>query len=602
MLNTETTNRTIKVFLTIIIAFFTIGILAQEIPEREKFLTITPTSASFGAKGGSKKISVSSSSSWKISSTPASWIRASKDGKSLSLYVEENKGTASRSVSILLTSSDDKTIRLSVKQDGAPANTPVKPDKSNSSDLHSPSDRRDPSYLLVSQNNLNFSSDGGTKTITINASGAWQVETNESNSHVHLAKNGNQLKVTLDPNKSTSRYTYRFAVRMGNLRKYIDVSQEGHVSTLSVSSDNLHFAHSGGSEAITITTNENWQIETRPDPSWVHLYQDGNHLTIEVEKTLEKTGRTDRFTIKAGNLERQIQISQEGMPTRLSVYPESLNFSSSGGLQSIIVSSNREWKVSTGTTRWGHLSRSRDGNSLYVRVDKYKKSTPREDYIELRADDKKVRINISQDGRNRGPFNHAVDNYSAGLSFGYIQKQWECDIDGETVKEGVFSEDKFMNGVQMGFRIQPQFGAGFGINTGLFYEFCWAKSDKMYDEYGTYDMLYKEHGLYMPAHLKFTMNFSRWFQLSIYGGAGLNYVVSGRAEWKDYEDSDSWDVYKDNDLWKRFNPMLEYGASIRIRRMQFDFTMSKGLRNWAADTGETMKVGRPMSISTTICF
>lgn len=167
----------------------------------------------------------------------------------------------------------------------------------------------------------------------------------------------------------------------------------------------------------------------------------------------------------------------------------------------------------------------------------------------------------------------------------------------------MFDDDKYMQGIQAGFRIDPQFGAGFGINSGLFYEYCWAKSNDTYDSYGTFHTTYEEHGLYLPAHLKFTMNFSKWFQLSLYGGPGFYYALSGQAYLRnDGETYASEDVFSDEDNWSKFNMMLEYGISVRINALQIDVTQSQGLNNWSDTDGIMIKQGRPLSISATICF
>ena len=202
-----------------------------------------------------------------------------------------------------------------------------------------------------------------------------------------------------------------------------------------------------------------------------------------------------------------------------------------------------------------------------------------------------------------GPFNKAKDEYIGGFSMGYIQKQWVVDYDnGETEKMGMFDDDKYLKGIQVGFRIDPQFGAGFGMNTGLFYEYCWAKSEEEHDSYGAYHYTYEEHGLYLPLHLKFTMNFSKWFQLSFYGGCAINYGISGIMYLRgDDTTYDSIGVFSEDD-WRRWNFMFEYGASIRILDLQFDFSMARGLNDWSDTEGYKIKQGRPMNISMSICF
>ena len=659
-MNTMTANRKCRFLFSFIIVLYATCIYSQERPKMERFLTVKPTSASFGAEGGSKTFTVSASGTWKISSNSRSWIHLSKDGNSLNLRVDENSGISSRSGSFELVAGEKK-VRVSVTQSGGDVSLSVSSDDmyfnasggtktvtvttngtwqigSNTTswghvskngnqlsiraDRNNSSSQRSGSVVIkagnkekrvyisqsgssVSQNNLTVSSDnlqfdsyGGTKTITITSSGAWQVGTNIA-SWGHLTKSGNQLSIKIDRNSTTTSRSDWFTVKMGNKEKRINVSQSGSSPNLSISSENLSFSSVGGTQTLTISTNGTWQIGTNT-ASWGHLTKNGNQLSVKIDRNSSKDSRNDWFSIKAGNIEKKIRISQEGMPSSLSVSSNKLDFSSYGGSQTITVNSNSDWRVSLGTRPWGHLTKY--GNSLSVRVDRNKKKTSRTDYFRLKADDKEVQVNIYQSGRYRRPFNHAVDNYAGGISVGYIQKQWEYNEGGEKTKVGVFEDDKYLQGIQAGIRIDPQFGAGFGLNTGIFYEYCWAKSNNNYDEYGSYDLSYKEHGLYMPLHLKFTMNFSKWFQLSVYGGAGLNYVLSGKAYLDADGDSYDWNVFKEEENWKKFNTMLEYGASLRINAVQFDFTMSKGLTNWSENSDYDIKVGRPMSVSATICF
>lgn len=200
------------------------------------------------------------------------------------------------------------------------------------------------------------------------------------------------------------------------------------------------------------------------------------------------------------------------------------------------------------------------------------------------------------------PFNHKQDSYWGGISVGYIQKQWIFEQDGEKEKMGLFDDDKYLQGIQAGIRVDPQFGWGFGMNTGLFYEYCWAKSGDLNDVYGSYRLNYNEHGLYIPLDLKYTMNFSKWFQLSFYGGLGFNYVISGRIKVDDDNYNFDEDIFSDNDNMKRLNMMLEYGISLRMKALQLDFMMSQGLNNWSDESNVTVKQGRLMSVSASFCF
>ncbi|MCD8291831.1 MAG: outer membrane beta-barrel protein, partial [Prevotella sp.] len=187
------------------------------------------------------------------------------------------------------------------------------------------------------------------------------------------------------------------------------------------------------------------------------------------------------------------------------------------------------------------------------------------------------------------PFNCPEDDYYlAGLSVGYVQKQWTYKSDGEKGKFGYWDDSKCICGLQAGIRVEPLFKYGFGLDTGLYYEFYYSKSDPL-TEYGeTYSPSLVEHALYLPVHLEYRANISKLFQIFIYGGIGLDFGISAKLktnnDYLEYDDDNAYDDY-----WKRFNASLEYGGGIRIDRFQVDFTLSNGLINMSKDSDIKVK-------------
>lgn len=205
--------------------------------------------------------------------------------------------------------------------------------------------------------------------------------------------------------------------------------------------------------------------------------------------------------------------------------------------------------------------------------------------------------------RRHDKLNEKKDDYCVGFSAGYVQKQWVYDFDDSKEKVDIFGEDKYTNGLQFGIRVDPQFGYGFGINTGLFYEYYFDKSDDMYDDGVEYHFTAEEHCLYMPIHLKYSLNFSKWFQLAFYGGIGLDYGLSGkiylRCEGETYDSISLYDA--DYDI-KHFNTSLEYGMAVRSSRFQLNLTMSQGLVNMTSSDEYKVKQSKLMSISVSVYF
>ena len=209
----------------------------------------------------------------------------------------------------------------------------------------------------------------------------------------------------------------------------------------------------------------------------------------------------------------------------------------------------------------------------------------------------------------RRPFNPPVDDYKiAGLSVGYVSKQWQAKAGGESIKYGIWEDSKRMNGLQVGVRVEPQFKFGFGLNTGLFYEFYYTRGETLSDDYGEYHEDVMEHSLYLPVHLEYRLNFSEAFQLFFFGGIGLDCGLAASYRMID-ENDHNYDVTVDDvygsDMfpdWKRFNASLEYGAGIRIYMVQLNFAASKGLVNMSSSDEYSVYQNKDMAFSLSYMF
>lgn len=82
-------------------------------------------------------------------------------------------------------------------------------------------------------------------------------------------------------------------------------------NSLTVSSETLSFSSAGGSRTITVNSSSSWRIGTRTY-DWGHLSTNGNTVTVRIDANTSSNSRTDYFTLKSGNLEKRINISQSG--------------------------------------------------------------------------------------------------------------------------------------------------------------------------------------------------------------------------------------------------------------------------------------------------
>lgn len=165
------------------------------------------------------------------------------------------------------------------------------------------------SYFSISSQYASFGSDGGNRTFTVSSSAAWKISVNTAN-WGHLSRSGNTLYLRVDANNSSSSRTDYFTISSGSKSIRVDISQ-GKRNSLTVSTESLSFSSAGGSQTITVNSSSSWKIGTKTY-DWGHLSTDGNTVTLRVDANTSTNSRTDYFTIKSGNLEKRINISQSG--------------------------------------------------------------------------------------------------------------------------------------------------------------------------------------------------------------------------------------------------------------------------------------------------
>lgn len=165
------------------------------------------------------------------------------------------------------------------------------------------------SFFRITPQTVSFGADGGTRTFDVSSSNSWNISVNTA-SWGHLTRNGNTLTLKVDANNGTSSRTDYFNISSGSKTLRVDISQSKG-SSFSVSSQNLNFPSSGGSQTLTITSSDTWNIGTSTY-DWGHLTKNGNQLIVRIDANTSTSSRTDYFTIKCGNIEKRVNISQSG--------------------------------------------------------------------------------------------------------------------------------------------------------------------------------------------------------------------------------------------------------------------------------------------------
>lgn len=271
------------------------------------YLTVSPTSMSFGASGGSKSFTVSSykrkvldgveqsgDTSVSLKSTVISGSGFSLSGTTVS--ASANEATSNRIGTVTITQNEsNRTATISLSQSGDTAS----------------------SYgewiITVSANPTSVSSSGGTSTITASAkrtvywaSGDVTEETGNptlSTNLGSLSSSSSPSTLTLGENTSTSSRTATITASYSGKSATCTVTQTGATPsttyTFSVNPYKVSVDSSGGSGSVTITSYKtvgsstyavDYSIDSSTLPSWASFNKSTSTFTIQ--STTSTTGRT----------------------------------------------------------------------------------------------------------------------------------------------------------------------------------------------------------------------------------------------------------------------------------------------------------------------
>ena len=271
------------------------------------YLTVSPTSMSFGAGGGSKSFTVSSykrkvldgveqsgDTSVLLKSTTISGTGFSLSGTTVS--ASANEITSNRTGTVTITQNEsNKTVTISLSQDG--------------DDVSSYGEWT----ISVSASPTSVSSSGGTSTITASAkrtvywvSGDVTEETGNptlSTNLGSLSSASSPSTLTLGENTSTSSRTATITASYSGKSATCTVTQTGATPsttyTFSVSPYKVSVDSSGGSGSVTITSYKtvgsstydvDYSIDSSTLPSWASFNKSTSTFTIQ--STTSTTGRT----------------------------------------------------------------------------------------------------------------------------------------------------------------------------------------------------------------------------------------------------------------------------------------------------------------------
>lgn len=353
---------------------------------------ISPTSASFGAEGGTQEFTVTSEKEWFIDIKPT-FGTLKRVGNKLRLSVGPNNGKK-RNGTFIITLKNNRKITVKISQ--ARGETPQPDPAPYRSSVKSNSSEKSKQYLNISSSYAEFGASGGSKTFTVSSSNdSWEIY-NYPASWCHVSRSGNTFTLSAVENKNMSDRNCYLTVRSGDRRKDVNVYQKA--ARFEISSKSASFGENGGTQSFTVTSTSNWTISDQSACPGT-LTRAGNTLTLKVNQNKAIRSKSGYFTIKSNDKSIRVDVYQSGATPYLKVngrtYGDEINFSEYAGTKYIPVSTNNGEYVITGVPGWCYVnSKSANGFTLgcYANHDRYGNSGN----INISANGKTFNLKLTQ--------------------------------------------------------------------------------------------------------------------------------------------------------------------------------------------------------------
>ncbi|MDR1859746.1 MAG: hypothetical protein LBR06_02335 [Bacteroidales bacterium] len=300
-------------------------------------LSVSPDAAAFPADGGSLPfaVTVNNDDAWTLDiPADATWLTASgKTATALTLTAAANRDITARTAILLfrLVNYPETTREVAVTQNEYGPALTVLPLSKNFTDIGGDT------VFVVTVNN------GDAWTLTVPPDATWLTAS---------GKTATSVKLTAAANASTVARSSTVVFQLADYpdtKQEVPITQDAHITTLSVTPETLPTVEVGGSEVtFTVTTNnDEWELSIPANAAW--LSQTGKTATsvkLAVAANRTVTIRTATVTFKLKNypaVTKTVAVSQAAYIPKLVVATETaLDFPSEGGSLPVTVTVNNE--------------------------------------------------------------------------------------------------------------------------------------------------------------------------------------------------------------------------------------------------------------------
>ena len=223
-------------------------------------------------------------------------------------------------------------------------------------------------------------------------------------------------------------------------------------NSLAVSNSSLTFDAAAGQQTVNVTANCDWKVSC--SASWLTINpMSGNSnatLTISAQENTTTTQREATVTVTGGGFTRTISASQKGADVKLTVSPQTLDYSYKAEEKTVAITTNASWTISSDQA-WCTVGKSSgSGNeNIAIKVSQNNSPDKRTANVKITAGDKTETVTLTQNGGTLPTVNNLsisdITAYEASCTFEATSDEaiTECGVCYSTTnKEPTISDSK----------------------------------------------------------------------------------------------------------------------------------------------------------------
>lgn len=279
--------------------------------------------------------------------------------------------------------------------------------------------------IETEEHSLNYPQAGGAYKVKISSDYVWNIYIDEANdSWVDVTPSTGDageavITIAVTPNWSIEQRTGYIRMYAGDF--YIDsIAIKQEAVSLSADTDKLSFKALGESKTMTIESNIEWEIVSRP--SWISIApttsEGATTITVTAENNSDSVNRAGKVVLGKEGFSHNVEVEviQDGKYFTLN--DEDMVFRSTGGVKELSLSTNDSWSINTVYgADWLSFSALSGNESLVLDVTAADNPSinPRNDVATITPQDgEPVGVVIRQDARYLTVNTYGVQFFSKG--------------------------------------------------------------------------------------------------------------------------------------------------------------------------------------------